>query len=207
MKALLRLLLFALFVFLVVTVAAFVYLEWWQAILVSFGTFLLIVYAGKLMVRSAVARITNFASELFRVKSQVLKGATVDVHSVRLVPEPEQDPDEPELAWYEIEATIFPAASVPGPMTHWDLDDLRLVPASTPDRVGLNSPDIEHEMGFDQVWLIENGAALEPEQSKFHGPQRLRFTTGLPKGVTAWKFRYYFEQFGRIELPVGNLLR
>ena len=33
MKALLRLLLFALFVFLTITVAAFVYLEWWQAIL------------------------------------------------------------------------------------------------------------------------------------------------------------------------------
>ena len=205
MKALLRLVLFALFVFLVVTIAAFVYLEWWQAILVSFGTFLLIVYAGKVMVRSAVARITNFATELFRVKSRVLKGATVDVHSVRSVPAPEQDDDEPELAWYEVEATIFPA-NAPGPMTHWDLDDLRLVPANTLDRIGLNSPDDEQEIGFDRVWLIENGEALEPQQSKFHGPQRLRFTTGLPKGVTAWKFRYYFEQFGRIELPVGKML-
>ena len=210
--ALLRLLLFALFVFVVVTIAAFVYLEWWQAILVSFATFMLLVYGAKLMVRSAVARIKNFASELFRVKSRVLRGATVDVHSVRPVPspeefEPEDDAQPAELDWFEIEATIFPAPNAVGPMTHWDLDDLRLVPIDEPNREPLEAAEIESEIGFARIAIVENGVASEPEQSTLHGPQRLRFVAGLPRGIRVWKFRYYFEQFGRVELPPRNVLR
>ena len=218
MKALLRLLLFALFAFLVITIAAFVYLEWWQAILVSFATFLMIIYAGKLMIRSAVARLGNFASNLFRVKSQVLKGATVDVHSVRrigpkealAIPTDEVDEDLPPMEdrdWFEIELTLFPAANAPGPMTHWDIDDLRLVPADTPDRDTFDAEEEVEEISFDRIWIIENGEAIEPDQPKFHGPQRLRITAGFSRGIANWKFRYYFEQFGLIELPAGSGLR
>ena len=210
--ALLRLLLFALFVFVVVTIAAFVYLEWWQAILVSFATFMLLVYGAKLMVRWAVARIKNFASELFRVKSRVLRGATVDVHTLRPVPapeefEPEDDTQPVMLEWFEIEATIFPAPNAVGPMTHWDLDDLRLVPIDEPNREPLEAAEIESEIGFARIAIVENGVASEPQQSTLHGPQRLRFVAGLPRGIRVWKFRYYFEQFGRVELPPRNVLR
>ena len=210
--ALLRFVLFALFVFVVVTIAAFVYLEWWQAILVSFATFMLLVYGAKLMVRSAVARIKNFASELFRVKSRVLRGATVDVHTLRPVPapeefEPEDDTQPVMLDWFEIDATIFPAPNAAGPMNDWDIDDLRLVPIDEPDREPLESAEIENEIGFNRIAIVENGVASEPDQSKLHGPQRLRLVAGLPRGIRVWKFRYYFEQFGRVELPARNVLR
>ena len=215
--ALIRLLLCALFVFLVVTVAAFVYLEWWQAILVSFGTFVLLFYAGKLMVRSAFHRLKRFASEFFFVKSRVLQGATVDVHSVRAEkrpPEPSDfDPEEDvplsdDRDWYEIEATIFPAPTVPGPMNHWDVSELCLVPFETPNREGLGDrEDGAEEIGFDRMWFIRDGEAVEPEETKSQGPQRLRMLAGFPHGIAAWKFRYYFEQFGRVDLPGHNVLR
>ena len=91
------------------------------------------------MVRWAVARIKNFASELFRVKSRVLRGATVDVHTLRPVPapeefEPEDDTQPVMLEWFEIDATIFPAPNAASPMNDWDIDDLRLVPIDEPDR-------------------------------------------------------------------------
>ena len=215
--AVLRLLLFGLFVFLVVTVAAFVYLEWWQAIGVSFATFLLLVYAAKLVIRAAIGRLGESVASLFTVKSQVLRGATTDVHFVRPIVPPADalalfDGDEPDfdptsLTWYEIEVTIFPDPAVTGPMTHWDIDDLRLVPADTPDIKGLgdNGP-VVYEVELASLLVIENGEAVEPEGSKFHGPHRLRFTAAFPKDTRDWKFRYYFEQFGHVRLPAARLL-
>jgi hypothetical protein len=221
--ALVRLLLLGLFVFLVVTVAAFVYLQWWQAILVSFLTFLLLVYSAKYLIRYAVSRLSLMAADMFRIKSQVLRGATVEVHSVRPIDVPagaiadfketqcegededgevEEFPDPARLRWYEVEATIFPGTGAPGPMTHWDIDDLRLVPADTPD---IQSPEdleaVVDEVDFYRVRLIDNGEEIDPDGPKVPGPQRLRFTAGFPPVSRDWKFRYYFEQFGRIRLP------
>lgn len=216
--AFIRLLMFALFVFLVVTVAAFVYLEWWQAILVSFATFVLLTYVGKLMIRSAIAGLGNFASELFRVKSRVLRGATVDVHSVHRLPVPkalailkdggsyEDSAESADRAWYQIEVTLFPAAVSPGPVGLWDLDDLQLVPFDTPDRKGLTEADELEKVRFDRVWIIEKSKAIEQESSRFQGPQRLRIAAAFPKGIPVWKFRYLFEQFGRIELSTRKSL-
>ena len=222
MKALLRLLLLGLFVFLVVTVAAFVYLEWWQAILVSFLTFVLFVYSVKYLIRYAVSRLGRMAADLFQIKSQVLRGARVEVHSVRPIEVPpgaiaeftELDRDEEEreellhpekLRWYEIEATIFPGPGTPGPMTHWDIDDLVLVPAGTAEIRSTEALEaVVDEVHFHRLILIENGEEVEPEQSKLPGPRRLRFVAGFPPVSRDWKFRYYFEQFGRVSLgPSG----
>jgi hypothetical protein len=37
------------------------------------------------------------------------------------------------------------------------------------------------------------------------GPQRLRFTAGVPSGVKELALRYMFHQFGRIKLPDAAL--
>jgi hypothetical protein len=157
------------------------------------------------------------ATEMFEIKSRVLRGSTVEVHSVRAIEVPadalaqleeacddEEDasPDPASLRWYQIEATIFPGSNPTGPMTHWDIDDLILVPADTPDVKGPDDFEAEvDEVPFHRVELIENGEEMEPGMSKFEGPQRLRFTAGFPRVSRDWKFRYYFEQFGRIHLP------
>lgn len=227
-----QLILAALFVFVVVTVAAFVYLEWWQAILASLVTFLLMVFAAKLLIKTALGRLGDLAKEMFRTKSRVLAGATIEVHSVRATEMPtevaeqlkeeaefEDEDEEAEAkkyredveaqlrdsSWYEVELTIIPKPDPSGPMDHWDIDDLRLVPADAPEEDPFaddesDDDDESEEFPLYEVRVIYAGQARELEESKFVGPNRIRFIVGCPRTISELKFRYYFEHFGRIRL-------
>lgn len=222
------LLLAAVFVYVTVTVAAFVYLPWWAAIPVSAITFVSLVVLGKMLgrlyVQSLVGQAGDAAQGVFDVKSRVLRGATVDVHAVHPADPPrelvdwvrsvheEGDAAEraeataqvEDQAWYQFEVTIFPDPNAAGPMEHWDLDDLRVVPAGAKPRKMFDvegDEDDEPESELHDLRVIENGEPVEPEGSKPHGPRRLRFVAGLPKGVKQAQFRYYFEQFGSIRIP------
>jgi hypothetical protein len=202
------LLLAALFVYLVVTIAAFVYLEWWQAVLVSAATFLALVLGGRWLVRytirTAVGRFGEMAKGLFDGKSRVLRGATADVHRVRQADPPrdlgDRD-DTPDLRWYEVEATVFPDPANAGPMTYWDLNDLRLVPAHASPPTPFNPAGDADEFEPHDLVLVEAGEPVTPVDGKVIGPRRMRFVVGVPPGVPGLQFRYYFEQFGRIDLP------
>jgi hypothetical protein len=222
------LLLAAVFVYVTVTVAAFVYLPWWAAVLTSALTFVSLVAGGKMLgrwwVRSLVGRAGDVAQGMFDVKSRVLRGATVDVHSVRPADPPrelvewartvheEGDADEradaaaqvEDRAWYQFEVTIFPDPAAAGPMGHWDLDDLRVVPAGARPRKIFDADGDDgsgEESELHEPRVIQDGVAVEPVDAKFTGPQRLRFVAGLPKGVKEAQFRYYFEDFGAIRIP------
>jgi hypothetical protein len=215
-----RLLIAALLVFVIVTVAAFRYLEWWQALLASGFTFLLLTYGAKVLIRYSIRRLTGgldfskgfegIAASMFRTKSRVLKNATVDVHAVRPVSPPEDpSPDAsceegespPDLNWYAFDVTIFPDRRSHSPMSHWDLDDLLLVPADAEVTEEMESLGTCEEFGLHDLRLVADGDVTTPDQSKFHGPQRLRFSAGISKPVREVKFRYYFEAFGRTRLP------
>ncbi len=215
----------ALFVFVVATVAAFVYLQWWQAILASAATLVMIVVAGKYAVRHMLGSLADLAKGLFETKSRVLRNATADVHSVQPATLPQEmaewlenaeipstDPDDPlpdlaeidrirnQTRWFTVESTIFPDVSAARGMRHWDLDDLRLVPYEKV--ISANSDDdSEDDFSLHDVEVVVDGVPQPAEESKLSGPQRLRFTVGVPPGTRLLKFRYYFEQFGRIELP------
>ena len=221
----LQLLLAALFVFIVATVAAFVYLPWWQAFLASGLTFLLLIAGGKVLISSAIANLGEFAKEMLNIKGKVLHGATIQVHKVEPIEPPaeafqqlpeEFDDDEERQEyeqqqerlrsanWYRIETTIFPSPDAQGPMTHWDIDDLRLVPSTAkPPSFDMNEDDDESDEDFElyDMQIIVNGQSHTPDDSKFLGPQRLRFVVGVPGSVSELTFRYYFEQFGLIRLP------
>jgi hypothetical protein len=195
------LLLAALFVFLVATVAAFRYLDWWQALFVSAGTFLLLVLAGRWLVRHAVRTTVSRFGEaatkgLLDVKSRVLRGATADVHTIRPTSPLADDLDN--LRWYEVEATVFPDPSQAGPMSHWDLHDLRLVPATAPPPFAQREED---EFEPHEMMLMEEGKPVIPVDGKVTGPRRLRFRVGVPPAVRDLQFRYYFEQFGPFRIP------
>jgi hypothetical protein len=220
-----QLILAAFFVFVVATVAAFRYLEWWQAIIASAITFFLMVFGAKMLIKSFLGNLGNLAKGLFETKSKVLRGATIQVHSVSPTEVPaealpseedeeeETDPDDEDeegekptdprdLSWYQIETTIFPDQNAAGPMTHWDIDDLRLVPSDAPP-MSMDDDDNEGDRPeFDllEVRVVTDGQPQEPDGSKFLGPQRLRFKSGFPKGVREVKFQYYFENFGVIPL-------
>ena len=81
------LLLGSLFTFIVATVAAFAYLEWWQAILASAATFVLLImiiqFYFKYLFQQGVGKMKNLAKGMLEGKSRVLRGATADVHTVK----------------------------------------------------------------------------------------------------------------------------
>ena len=217
----------SLFVFVVATVASFVYLEWWQAILASLGTFLLLVYIAKQVIRSTFRNLRKAAEGMFTKKSATLRGATVEVHAVRpaTLPEEVRDemrqvidaddsddsddearealPDYVSYQWCEVEATVFPQAGDTATFAAWDVESLVLVPIDATKLEFLNGDDSETPQ-FDllNVRVVADGAMSEPVGGGgFAGPQRLRFTVGVPRGTRLLKFQYFFEQFGRVELP------
>lgn len=150
-------LLAGLFVYVTATIAAFAYLEWWQAILASMLTFVLMIALSKAFLKRFVRSMGRRAGEFLNKRSIVLKGATLEVHSVKPTTMPREvvehvaalaahvesdeddaEPDEtPEdlsaLRWHLIEATLFPVA-VEKPKRRGSADDvwdplgLRIVP-------------------------------------------------------------------------------
>ena len=226
------LLLAALFTFIVATVAAFVYLEWWQALLVSAMTFLLIVLGARFLVHRTIGNMMNLAKGLFDGKSGVLRNSTADIHTVKPTEIPqsvrewaakvsdrgnEKDFDGEDRAdaqallhdshWVEIEATIFPDANQATEMQLWDVDDLRLVPFDAPESAfGNQDNDANAEFELHDLVVVRDGEAIQSDDSKLQGPQRVRFKVGVPRDVRELKFKYYFEQFGHITLPTILLL-
>jgi hypothetical protein len=221
-----RLILVGFFVYLAVTIAAFVYLEWWQAILASAVTFILFLRGVRWLLLSFVRGMGDTIKQIADFKSRVLRGATADVHSVRRVEpprhlaDPDPDDDEPPepgdvgefLAeienrdWYEIEATIFPDPAPAGPMKSWDPYELMFVPIDEGPLDELADDAHDRDVLVEQVRVVRDGEAVElGDASMVRGPQRLRVLAGFPKRLGAVKFRYYYEDFGRVELP-GQLL-
>jgi hypothetical protein len=203
-----------LFAYFVVTIAGFVYLEWWQALLASAGTFLMLVLGGKYLVRYAfTAGVEGLMSGAFRMKGKVLHRATIQVHSVRPTDTPDDEADyeaddgedrEPPrpLKWFAFDVTVFPDSKRHSQMTMWDIDDLHLVPSDSPDGDGLDALGDEDGFGLTNTRIVgDDGEPLEFDDDKVYGPRRLRFAAGVPAGVRELKFRYYFETFGRIRLP------
>jgi len=228
--AIIRFLLVALLVFIAVTVAAFVYLEWWQALIVIIALIFAFVFAAKFIIRSFFSNIGKAMMAGFEIKAKVLKGATADVHSVEAAPVPpprvidqvededeaddeqdeddEEDEDEDEdeadrdLNYYRLDVTIRPGPQ-DGPMSHWDVSDLCVVDAKAPPlKLSLgDESDAGEGFHFHDVKIVENGRLAPDEQGKYQGEQRLNLLVGVSPTLRELKFRYYTEDFGRIPLP------
>lgn len=230
MKQIVRLFLAGLLVYLMVTVAAFVYLEWWQAIAASMLTFVVLVQGAKFLIRYAIRRVTGgfdlsqgiegFAVNMIRTKSQVLRGASADIHSVRPIAEPpemtddEVEPDEDmidservqiPMNWYEVDVSIYPPTNPNGPMTHWNVDDLILIPFDVDVSEDMESLQSSEQFGMVNLMTVENGEARDLDDGQVTGPLRFRFDIAIPRGIREVKFRYFFESFGRIRLPDPRL--
>lgn len=192
-------LLAALFVFVVVTVAAFVYLQWWQAILASVVTFILCAQATQWMIKATFRQFTEMAKEVMSGPTRVLRGATADVHSVKLTDPPREVTDAADLQpprWYQIEVTIFPDPQQAKPTDSWNVHTLALVPSDE---------NASGPVELYEIQVLANGVAADPRDGSVTGPQRLRFVASLPRQVRAVQFAYGFERFGLIHLPQGLL--
>ena len=220
MMNIIRFLLVALLVFIAVTVAAFVYLQWWQALIVVFAMIFGMILCMKLVVRSFVSNIGKAMFSAFEIKAKVLRDATAEIHSIEAVPVPpppvidqagEEDEDESDadeepkrnLNYYRIDFTIRPTNGE-GPMHHWDVSDLCVVDVNAP-ALNLKLADDNDDAGegfhLDDVQILQDGQMQPEEDGKYQGTQRLSAVVGVPPGLRELKFRYYTEQFGRIVLP------
>ena len=239
MGSFLKFLLASLLLFIVVTIAAFVYLEPWQALLVVAGMILAVFFAIKYVMRNLGKILGNAMLRAFETKAMVLRGAEVAIHHVEATMAPanaassddEGDPDEDEadedetdgegdeqdgdaaapkgpLAYYRLDVTITPRPGV-SEMSHWDVDDLRVVSYDAPkpslDLMSGNAPARAggYDEGYDlrKVQILQDGVYVDDDQGKHEGPKQLRATVAVPTHVRELKFQYYAEQFGRIPLP------
>ena len=208
----------ALVVLVVAGVLAVRWLPWWGIILAA----VVIVIVGKIVVGRIVRRL--FLAP-FRAKGAVLKGATADVHQVSVTeapvgqsagnssPDADGDDGEAEEAaatsvetaaarhHYLLEVTISPQAAT-GPFGHWEPGELRLVRPESQLRPESDEPaDDDDACEISGIQINEESAWKDDEGMKFAGAQRLRMRIAVLPGVQRLKFRYYFEEFGVVELP------
>jgi hypothetical protein len=209
MLKLLRVVLAGFLTFIVLTVLAFVYLEWWQALIVVLAMIVAIVMGVRLIIRSLGHMLGESMIKLFDVKSQVLRGAEAEVHSVVPTAAPATDADEESDAprdadYFRIDVTIKPAKNT-GPMNHWDLDDLRVVPSDAPAMTmqAMSDEGVENIAGYSlqRVQVLIDGQFMDDAQGKYQGAQHIQALVGVPPHLRELKFQYYAEQFGRITLP------
>jgi len=98
-------------------------------------------------------------------------------------------------AWLDV--TITPQERTKG-FTHWEPGELVLAPLG----MKYKSPDdMDNCFSVHSLKLVVDGQEQEEEGMKYHGPLRVKLLVGLPMDQNAFKFVYYFEQFG--ELRVG----
>ena len=128
-----RLFFAAVVTFILVAVFSFIYLKWWQAILLCVAVLLLFIVAVRVAIALFVRKIGQAVGGIFDARGQLLRGAVVVVHSVQpaempdpakrledfrdLREEQEEDYDRPEpgKTYYRVDVTIraLPPAATP----------------------------------------------------------------------------------------------
>jgi len=77
-------------IYVMATVAAFVYLPWWQAILVSLGTLFSLLYLAKFWVRYLLKSFHRQLVDGLRQQSEALTNATIQIHQIHSSSMPQQ---------------------------------------------------------------------------------------------------------------------
>jgi len=189
-------------------VLAIKFLPWWALVA---GAVALVPVSRWVLKRAVVGLFTA----PFKMKGAALKGAAAEVHSV--VPTTTASEGGAQQSnghgpgetrrYYWLDVTVRPTGKSEG-FQYWEPGELRLV---TPES-RLNPDDPEADEGEDacevtRLEVEQEGAFQEDEGWKLPGPQRLRLLLAVSPGVSALKFRYYFEEFGDVRLPAEELSR
>jgi hypothetical protein len=142
----------------------------------------------------------RFSLGLLAPKSEVLRKATMTVHSVVPVPVPlpgegEGKPDEPKH-YYDIDVIITPRDSTSEET--WEPAELILTSQQITSVTDLQNK----QTGFADQVLIWNGAAFGPDDSGKHPSEaRLKITFAVTPGTSSAWLHYYNETLGSLELP------
>ena len=223
-----RLILFAVVVFLVVVgvlaIALFHFFGWPG--LIAFPFLIIgLIWLTKLIVVNLIKR---FALGLFGIKAGVLKGATINIHSIKSIPKPpepadepeadDSDPDNPETPaigekgdeqparpedvkdYVELDVTITPRSGTDGAV--WEPSELIL----TSDKIKSLADVGEKEVGTAHSVEIWNGTAFGPDDpGKYPGEQRLKIIFAVKPGTANGWLYYYNQPIGQLQLPQGTI--
>lgn len=217
----------ALFVFVGGLAVALYHFFGWKGLIAFPFILIAAVWLAKVVISSLMKK---FALGLFGMKAGALKGATINVHSIRWVPKPpelevefeeddeavaeledandggeaedDSESDEPETPkdYVEVDVTVTPRGDSCNSV--WEPTELIL----TSERIK-SLEDLEgKEVGTTHSVEIWNGTAFGPDDpGKYPGEQRLKIIFEVKlKARDAW-LHYYHEPIGQLKLPVGTI--
>jgi hypothetical protein len=175
------------------------HLPWWSLLAGVVALFLV----GKWVLQHAFVSLLTVP---FKMKGAVLRGAGAEVHSV--VPTTAPDAEESSDATrrhYWVDVTVRPTGQSQG-FQCWEPGELQLVRPES--HLNPHDSNADEGTGVCDVMRLEveqDGAFQADEGWKLAGPQRLRLLLAVEPGVSALKFRYYFEEFGQVRLPAESV--
>lgn len=203
--------------------AVALYHFWGWKGLIAFPFILLVVaWLAKVIVSRLVKR---FALGLFGMKSGVLRGASITVHSVRTVPKPadanratrpeleegaeisegaEQSPttvetDEPK-DYVELDVTITPKGETCNSV--WEPSELML----TAEKVKSLTDLEDQQIGTTHSVEVWDGSTFGPDDpGKYPGEQRLKIIFAVKPGTTLGWLHYYNEPLGQLAFTPGTI--
>ena len=174
------------------TVLAIVFLPW-QVTVGAIVLFAVIVFAFGGRILEAIFKIP------FRAKGAVLRGASAEVHSVAPTAHADEGEEGVKRGSFVVEVTIQPVQRGGGAFQLWEPGELRLVGP------GAKAEDTDADGELCEIKRVEieaEGGFAADEGMKYGGPQRLRLTLAAAPAAGELQFRYYFELFGKVSLPV-----
>jgi hypothetical protein len=174
------------------------FLPWWASVVIVIAACGLALLLGKYLLK-------KLFMTPFKLKGKALSGADVTVHGVTPaslpdldVKDSEADSESKSLHWYYVDATITPKDHS-GSFTHWEPGELALVSMAAKSA---ELEDEEHEVAqIHDYRIFSEGSFREDEVYKHPGPQRIQFHVGVKPGESILQFRYYFELFGKVDIP------
>jgi hypothetical protein len=194
----------------------------WKGMIAFPFVVLAFVWLVKILITNLIKR---FALGLFGMKSRALRGATMNVHSIKSIskpPEPEAEADddkggadveedkpgeatkmtssEPPKDYMEMDVTITPKPNSCNSI--WEPSELIL----TSEKIKSLTDVEEKEIGTVHSLQVWNGTAFGPDDpGKYPGEQRLKIIfAAKPAANHAW-LHYYNEPIGELKLPVGTV--
>jgi hypothetical protein len=180
-------------------VLAVKFLPWWALL----GGAVVLIVIGKWTVMKLLRML--FVTP-FKMKGAVLKGATVELHSITPAEPPTTVEGEAVTARnnFWLEMTLTPTETS-GEFQCWEPGELQLVkPESRVNPDSDEADDEDHSCIIRELQVQQEGQFAKDEGMKFPGEQRLRLLVAVEPGVTQLKFRYYFEEFGEVRLSAPS---
>jgi hypothetical protein len=212
----------------VLAVALFHFWGWKGLIAFPFIIFAFL-WVAKFLIKSLVKK---FALSLFGMKARALRGATMNIHSIKSIskpPEraPEQDMDDEDEELEDGEEAMPVAEAQPVVKTTQPEDpkdyielDVTITPIQKdgnsvwePTELILTSSKIKSladiankEIGSVHSVEVWNGSAFGPDDpGKYPGEQRLKIIFEVKPGENAGWMYYYNEPIGQLNLPVRTI--